>query len=760
MVVLYVDPNSEVRAHRCAWLKEHGVDFHEADDAEAAVSIAEKLSHVDVLITEGWLGGEFSGFDLRDAMREKFAGMRTIFTSRYDLSTFQTLFEDCPVVFEPVEQAPFLALVKGFDTPANSQVGVLAKPVVPPVTHAEGKVEKEIPGPPTKASLAPKPVAQPEPPKPLLPTDTGPIVKAELILGKSTDATAATAVVPLMIVPAKEATPAPAKPSAAEVPHVLAVSEDDEGPPLLSPGTVLGSYEIRERLYAETETETYVAVQQGIGRKVALVMLKPSLVNNTAIVEKFKERERVKAGIEHPRIAPLYEALELGEHIFYTREMPHGRTIEELQLEGVKFNGKALADIIANVSEAMAFATLRGHHYRMLSPRDVSVDNEKQASIVNIFRAAGSKPRDHAADTKKFLIMLRTLAEGPKARHLMDDLIRENRDWDGLRLRALDLQDEFREHSLLKRADTKEAQDIQASHQATPLPIWVYIVSGIVVLALVGGIIARNLAKPPPPPLPLKEVMVPVKPGAFTYQRGEKKTLPAFWMDKHEVTIGQYASFLDALEEDKSKAKAYDHADQPSSKKSHTPDGWAAYLQAARTAGNFNNQPININCPVARVDWWDAYAYAKWRGNRLPTEEEWERAARSMDGRMYPWGNNGQPNAANLGGDYDEKGLGGKTDGFNFWAPVDKMPLDVSSEGVVGLAGNVEEWTDSWGNHPDYPDLLVPIARGGSFAVPATANVLTIRTFAQTPKDSSYARGFRTVRDTLPPVGMQENAAP
>ena len=742
MVVLYVDPNAEARAHRASWLKEQAVQLHEADAAETAVSIAEKLPHLDVLVTEGWLGGEFTGFDLRDALREKFKGMRTVFTSRYDLSHFHSLFEDCPVVFDPIEQGSFVQMVKDPQYSAASSATVPAAKTS--LTETSTKPEPD---------LASKSLPPPS-------RDTAPVMKAELVLNMPSAPAAphASPAVPVVI----EAATAASAPSAtpAEVPQAVAIEQDEDGPPLLTPGTVLGSYEIKERLYAESETETYVAVQQGIGRKVALVLLKPDLVSNTAIVEKFKERERIKAGIEHPRIAPLYEAIELGRHIFYTREMPHGRTIEELQLEGVKFNGKALADIIANVTEAMAFATLRGHHYRMLSPRDVSVDNEKQASIVNIFRAAGSKPRDHVADTRKFLIMLRTLADGPKARHLMDDLIRENRDWDGLRLRALELQDEFREHSLLKRADTKEAQDIQAAHQATPLPIWVYVVSAVVVLALVGGIIARNWGKPPPPPLPLKEVMMPISGGPFIYQRGEKHSLPPFWMDKHEVTIGQYAAFLDALEADKAKARSYDHPDQPPGKKNHVPDGWSSYLQAALTAGNFNNQPININCPVARVDWWDAYAYAKWRGNRLPTEEEWERAARGQDGRIYPWGNDAQPNAANLGADYDEKGRGGKTDGFNFWAPVDRMPLDVTREGVVGLAGNVEEWTDTWGNHPDYPDLLVPIARGGNFALPATAKVSTIRTFAQTPKDASYARGFRTVRDTLPPADLQEKATP
>lgn len=684
MVVLHVDPNAEARGQRSAWLQKQGVTVHAAGDAESAVTVAQELKQLDVLVTEGWLGGEFSGFDLRDALRQRFPVLRTVFTSRYDLSNFHADMGGCPVIFDPVSEGALLQAVTGASPLTGTETAAAAPVAVP--------------------------VAEPEKPVPV---------------------------------------PAPA----AEAVQVVVV-EEDEAPPLLPPGTVLGSYEIKERLYAEQDTETYVAEQQGIRRKVALVLLRPTLVTDAAAVAKFKDRQRIKAAIEHPRIAPLYEALQIGQYYFYTREMPHGRTIEELQLAGVKFSEKILVDIIATVAEAMAYATLRGNHYRVLTPRDVSVDDERQASIVNVFRAPGSKPRDHAADVRKFLIMLRTLGEGPKSRHLMDELARENRDWEGIRQRALDLQDDFREHSLLKRADTREAQDIQASRQTTPLPTWVYVLSGLVVLGLVAGIVFRNLAQPPPPPKPLKQKMVVIPAGDFIYQRNEKRTLPAFWMDKHEVTIGQYADFLDALEKDKAKAKSYDHPDQPPGKKNHVPEGWAAYLQAALTAGNFNNQPININCPVARVDWWDAYAYAKWRGNRLPTEEEWERAARGTDGRALPWGDEARPDAANLGADYDGKGLGGKTDGFNFWAPVDKMPLDVSLDGVVGLAGNVEEWTGSWSTHPDYPDLLVPTARGGNFALDSSSNILTIRTFAQTPKDSSYARGFRTVRDTEPPTEM------
>ena len=137
----------------------------------------------------------------------------------------------------------------------------------------------------------------------------------------------------------------------------------------------------------------------------------------------------------------------------------------------------------------------------------------------------------------------------------------------------------------------------------------------------------------------------------------QKLDLPAFYIDKYEVTNREYQRFLEATR----------YHDRPSH--------WEGEAFPEGTG----------NQPVTNVSWGEAMAYALWAGKILPTEEQWEKAARGTDGRLFPWGNEYQKGISNMG-------LEGKKD----FANVGEYPKDVSPYGAYDMGGNVMEWTLSW----------------------------------------------------------------
>jgi formylglycine-generating enzyme required for sulfatase activity len=225
--------------------------------------------------------------------------------------------------------------------------------------------------------------------------------------------------------------------------------------------------------------------------------------------------------------------------------------------------------------------------------------------------------------------------------------------------------------------------------------------------------------------------------GNFTYGNGEQINLGTFWIDKFEVTIGQYAEFLAWIKANPTLVGQIEHENQPKGK-SHAPTNWEAILDCSKWGMNLKSRPMSLQCPQFSVSYWDAYAYAKWKGRRLPTEQEWEKAARGTDGRLYPWGNHWDPKKANAGVELDDKtASNSKTKEVQSWSPVDAFLSDASPYGVIGMAGNLREWTDSWD-----PATGNPVIRGGSYAT--SEHELNTRGEKTPAETRSESIGFRT----------------
>lgn len=155
--------------------------------------------------------------------------------------------------------------------------------------------------------------------------------------------------------------------------------------------------------------------------------------------------------------------------------------------------------------------------------------------------------------------------------------------------------------------------------------------------------------------------------------------------------------------------------------------------------------------PVAGIDLPRAERYCAARGGRLPTEEEWTRAARGDDERSFPWGSSYDPGLANHG---RPPGLADPSDGFLHAAPVGSFPSGASPFGVLDLAGNVWEWTSSMPTEDDLSLLGAPmtpeafrVLRGGSFLHPAHALRVSARNFAAPLDLVSADLGLRCAYD-------------
>lgn len=177
------------------------------------------------------------------------------------------------------------------------------------------------------------------------------------------------------------------------------------------------------------------------------------------------------------------------------------------------------------------------------------------------------------------------------------------------------------------------------------------------------------------------------------------RTLPSFYIDRYEVTNEQYNNFVSATD--------------------HRPSRFARYPQL--------NAPKQ---PVVGVGWSDAIAYCTWSQKRLPTEEEWEKAARGTDGRIWPWGNKPEPKI------YNGKAIAN-------YAPIEvgKFPKSDSPYGVADMAGNVWEMTS--GNWKRGAKAM----RGGSFLNHLADVRTTVRWAASDEEHGANWLGFRCAKD-------------
>jgi len=216
--------------------------------------------------------------------------------------------------------------------------------------------------------------------------------------------------------------------------------------------------------------------------------------------------------------------------------------------------------------------------------------------------------------------------------------------------------------------------------------------------------------------------------------------LTSFYMDMYEVTNFLYQKCVDSSV-----------CTRPS-------------YSSSNTRPQYYGNPEFSNYPVLFVNWYQAATYCEWRGARLPTEAEWEKAARGTDGRYYPWGPQlFVEDAANHSGVTNTQ--------FGDTTEVGSYPLGVSPYGIYDMAGNVWEWVNDWYQsdyYAIYGDSAVnpqgpengesKVLRGGSWfsggwiegAPRLDDDISTFNRYRDYPSRFYFDYGFRCAKDSNP----------
>lgn len=482
----------------------------------------------------------------------------------------------------------------------------------------------------------------------------------------------------------------------------------------------LGDYLLGSPLSEGVDTVTYEADQISVRRKVILECVRPNKLDDEGVVEAFLADVRAKAALDYPGISSVYEAVRSKEAVYYARERPPGRSLGELHGAGKTLDPSTVLLLLEGIGKALLFLAEQNVRTNGLEPGDLFIDEPDILRIDNLAVSGKIDLNLRRQDRQTVSILLSDLVKlrrpgATRTKKLLSILAEEESpNWASVTHTAGKLARELTDTARIAVGTEEEQAPAQGSLRAPLIFLGLAVV--LVVLVVVGGsfLLGRRGSSAPRD----LDQMVSIE-GAKAFGP-EGSLLPSFWIDAHEVTIAEYGEFLFTLGAvGLEQRDAYDHADQPETKSGHIPDDWEALQAAVESGEQWRGLEVDLNCPVVNVDWWDGYAFANWRGGRLPSHAEWFAASEGLSLTGSGWG------------------------------PVDQSDADRTPRGVEGLAGNVSEWINEWiPNTTDPGSPKAPFSSGASYLRPK--NGVFSREWHPSGETRRPDVGFRVLREVAP----------
>ncbi len=540
-------------------------------------------------------------------------------------------------------------------------------------------------------------------------------------------------------------------------------------------------YAVEGKLGSGGFAVVYLIRDVNLKRKLAVKVLSPDVIASHSVLERFKREAETIAQLSHPHIVPLHFIGSKDDLVYLVMQAIDGGSLFDRLEREKRLPVEDASRYFSEVASALAHAHKRGVVHRDIKPQNVLLDAESGRSLVTDFGIArtaegGSltatgmvvgtptylspeqvtgEPSDHRADIYALGVMAYEMLAGeapftgptptavlmkrlsgppeplkkvrPEVPSMLADLVDA--------CLAMDPNERLANAADITRALTG-ASPVSGGHttssrirvtKSSPkksggMPGWAVAISAIaIVAATIMSISVLNRPRATQVPR-LDDGMIRI--AGQTYMIGnndDRETRPShpvpldtFGIGQHEVTVGEYER----------------------------------YVATGAVAKPWDTKP-DSTMPVTGVRFAEAQAYCAWAhkdGGRLPTEAEWEAAAKGVEARLYAWGREWIPNAANIDG--VSKGP----------MPVGSFPLGRTPQGLTDMTGNVWEWTSSpyqaypGGPAVDATNLGKYVIRGGAFNADRrlSTTMKRIPYDPQTDRANLAATGFRCAMSQRP----------